>query len=205
MARKSAKQRAEELAVQLSDKQKPANSKRGGYRGSAPPSVIDVSKVPSETLRKIIGESAQLFNRPPCKDDTELTQRLVDFFHYYANNDVGIPTVEKMCLWLGTTRDVLYDWQNGSKGSARADIVKNAKQILAAIDADLVLNGHINPVAYIFRAKNYYGLKDQQDVVVQAKNIFGDGVSREEIERRLMEDTSGKDSEVVDAEFEVKD
>ena len=197
MARKSAKQRAEELAIQLSDSPKPKKKNRG----SAPPSVIDVSKVPDVTLRAIISENTRDFKRPICKTDEECMQRLVDFFDYYANTEgVGIPTVEKMCLALGADINTVWDWQNGAKGDNRAVIVKRAKQILAAIDADLVLNGHINPVAYIFRAK-----KDQQDVVVQAKNIFGDGVSREEIERRLMEDTSGKDSEVVDAEFEVKD
>ena len=202
MARKSAKQRAEELAIQLSDSPKPKKKNRG----SAPPSVIDVSKVPDVTLRAIISENTRDFKKPIVKTDEECMQRLVDFFDYYANTEgVGIPTVEKMCLALGADVNTVWDWQNGAKGDNRAVIVKRAKQILAAIDADLVLNGHINPVAYIFRAKNYYGLKDQQDVVVQAKNIFGDGVSREEIERRLMEDTSGKDSEVVDAEFEVKD
>ena len=202
MARKSAKQRAEELAIQLSDSPKPKKRNRGANF----PQVLDVSKVPSETLRAIVAESSRDFKKPIVKTDEECMQRLIDFFDYYANTDgVGIPTVEKMCLSLGADINTVLDWQNGSKGGERAGIIKRAKQILAAIDADLVLNGHINPVAYIFRAKNYYGLKDQQDVVVQAKNIFGDGVSREEIERRLMEDTSGKDSEVVDAEFEVKD
>lgn len=202
MARKSTKQKAEELALQLSDAPKPKKKNRG----AKPPAVIDVSKVPDTTLRAIITENARDFKRPICKTDEECMQRLVDFFDYYANTEgVGIPTVEKMCLALGADVNTVWDWQQGTKGENRSVIVKRAKQILSAIDADLVLNGHINPVAYIFRAKNYYGLKDQQDVVVQAKNIFGDNVSREEIERRLMEDTSGKDSEVVDAEFEVKD
>lgn len=50
------------------------------------------------------------------------------------------------------------------------------------------------PVAYIFRAKNYYGMKDQQDVVVQAKNIFGADVDRQEIERRLSEEVVVEDT-----------
>lgn len=49
-------------------------------------------------------------------------------------------------------------------------------------------------MAYIFRAKNYYGMKDQQDVVVQAKNIFGADVDRQEIERRLSEEVVIEDS-----------
>lgn len=202
MARKSAQEKAEEIAAKLSDKPVPKKKNRGGNF----PQVIDVSKVPSETLRAIVAESSRDFKKPIVKTDEECIQRLVDFFDYYANtNGVGIPTVEKMCIALGADANTVWDWQNGAKGADRAVIIKRAKQILAAIDADLVLNGHINPVAYIFRAKNYYGLKDQQDVVLQAKNIFGDGVSREEIERRLLEDTGGSDSATIEASGEVKD
>ena len=59
---------------------------------------------------------------------------------------------------------------------------------MSAIDADLALRGLIRDAVYIFRGKNYYGMKDQQDVVVQAKNIFGADVDRKEIERRLTEE-----------------
>ena len=82
----------------------------------------------------------------------------------------------------------------GLKATKRAGLIKRAKHVLAAIDADLVLKGMINPVAYIFRAKNYYGMKDQQDVVVQAKNIFGADVDRQEIERRLSEEVVVEDT-----------
>ena len=116
-------------------------------------------------------------------------------------------TVEKMCLCLGIDYWIFRDWQNGSKGENRAQILKRAKNVLASIDADLVLKGHINPVAYIFRAKNYYGMKDQQDVVVQAKNIFGADVDRKEIERRLteevvIEDTTEKPATIPDTDTE---
>jgi hypothetical protein len=42
------------------------------------------------------------------------------------------------------------------------------------MDAELAQEGKIQPVVYMFRAKNYYGMKDQQDVVVtpnQARNL----------------------------------
>ena len=34
------------------------------------------------------------------------------------------------------------------------------------MDAELAQEGKIQPVVYMFRAKNYYGMKDQQDVVL---------------------------------------
>lgn len=156
-------------------------------RRKNPPQIIDTSKIPSEALKGIVAECSYFFDRPICKTDDEVRERLTDFFQYYAENG-GLPTVEKMALALGADKVTVFDWQNGTKGSVRSNLIKNAKSILAAIDADLVLKGMINPVAYIFRAKNYYGMKDQQDVVVQAKNIFGADTSREEIERRLTEE-----------------
>ena len=175
-------------------------------RGSAPPQVIDTSKIPPETMGAIVAECSRDFRQPVVKTDEECVERLTDFFMRYAESG-GLPTVEKMCLCLGADIRTVADWQNGTKGENRAQILKRAKNVLASIDADLVLKGHINPVAYIFRAKNYYGMKDQQDVVVQAKNIFGADVDRKEIERRLteevvIEDTTEKPATIPDTDEE---
>jgi hypothetical protein len=45
-------------------------------------------------------------------------------------------------------------------------VVRRAKDFIAAYDARMVSDGKLNPVTYIFRAKNYYDMKDTQDVVV---------------------------------------
>lgn len=166
---------------------KPAKRKRPGAGNHHPAVNIDTTKLPAETMSAIVAECSRDFKQPIVNTDEECFQRLADFFERYAREG-GLPTVEKMALCLGADKSTVLDWGNGTKGANRAAIVKRAKNILAAIDADLVLKGMINPVAYIFRAKNYYGMKDQQDVVVQAKNIFGADVDRSEIERRLSED-----------------
>ena len=44
--------------------------------------------------------------------------------------------------------------------------IKKAKNTIATMDAELAQEGKIQPVVYMFRAKNYYGMKDQQEVVV---------------------------------------
>lgn len=56
---------------------------------------------------------------------------------------------------------------------------------------------------YIFRAKNYYGMKDTQDVVIQAKDPLGDGASREELERRLLENTAEIEVEADSADHKI--
>ena len=54
------------------------------------------------------------------------------------------------------------------------------------MDAELAQEGKIQPVVYMFRAKNYYGMKDQQDVVV-TPNQAGDFQDRATIEAKYAE------------------
>lgn len=159
-------------------------------RGSKSASTELHCKAPPEVLSGIISDIGHWFGSPKVKDDEDCRQRLIAFFEYYAHTG-GIPTVEKLSLALGATPQTLWDWEVcKAKGAERAEMIKAAKIYLSAIDADLALLGYIDKVVYIFRAKNYYGMKDTQDIVVQARDPLGDGTSREELERRLMEDTS---------------
>ena len=66
-------------------------------------------------------------------------------------------------------------------------MIKKAKEILAGIDAKLVSMGKIPQVTYIFRAKNFFGMKDQQDVVVTPNNPLGDTVDQKQLEERIAE------------------
>ena len=96
-------------------------------------------------------------------------------------------TIEKLALALGVTRSTLYDWETGHTQSARrSDIIKRAKESIAAYDADMVAKGKLNPVPYIFRAKNYYGMKDQTDITIEPKQGISDA-SAEEIATKYQE------------------
>jgi hypothetical protein len=52
------------------------------------------------------------------------------------------------------------------KGDGMADVVKNAKDLIAHLEAELARDGEINGSVYMFRAKNYFGMVDKQEVVV---------------------------------------
>lgn len=172
-------------------------------RGSKTASVELNCKAPPEVLGGIISDIGHWFGSPKVKDDEDCRQRLIAFFEYYAKTG-GIPTVEKMALALGTSPQGLWDWEvRRTKGAERSEMVKAAKIYLSAIDADLALLGYIDKVVYIFRAKNYYGMKDTQDVVIQAKDPLGEGASREELERRLLEDTTEIEVEAEDADHKI--
>lgn len=72
------------------------------------------------------------------------------------------PTVESFCLSLGYARQRV--WEAECKPGPASDAIKKAKSTIAAFDAAAVTAGELNPVVYIFRGKNFYGLRDQVDV-----------------------------------------
>ena len=112
----------------------------------------------------------------PVKNDEELCARLDWFFHTCQETN-QLPTVEKMCLAIGYSDSTVWDWETGrTRGfsSATSEIIKKAKKIIAGLDAELVLDNKINTIAYVFRAKNYYGMSDKQEVVVTPNQPLGD-------------------------------
>lgn len=116
-----------------------------------------------EDIARIVGESYQYFDREVPKTNEEFAERLNDYFKQ-CNETGQLPTVEDMCLALGAWNDLVNQWEKAN--TPRALMIKKAKQIIASSDAKLAVEGRIPQVVYIFRAKNYYGMKDQQDVVI---------------------------------------
>ena len=156
-------------------------------------SITETSTANDKETADIVSNVLQWQNAKPVESDDECEERLNAFFQHMA--DTGeLPTVEKMCLALGTVRQRVWEWEQGRKGERRADIVKKAKQILAAIDAELVSKNKIPQVTYIFRAKNYFGMSDQQNIVVTPNNPY-DGNSPEDVAKRYIEGIKGTDTE----------
>lgn len=138
-------------------------------------------------ISQIIQNSYKWFNRTRVETDEECAERLNEFFTE-CNRTGELPTVEKMALSLGITRKILWDWESGrTKGISpvRRNMIQKARSIMAAIDAELVSNGKIPQVVYIFRAKNYYDMSDQQTINIVPNNPMGDEQTPEEIQKRI--------------------
>ena len=125
----------------------------------------------------------------PVQSDEELCERL-EFFFRNCSETRQLATVEKMCLSLGMTKESVFDIIEGkNKGFSRetSQILKKAKDFIAAIDAELALEGRIAPVVYIFRGKNYHGMRDQQEVVLTPNNTLNDYQDMATIEAKYAE------------------
>ena len=195
------------MADEVKKPVKPKGKPRG-RNGTGTASVTKYTKnLPESDISRIIRESYQYFNRPIVKSDEECADRLNDYFRQ-CNEEGQMPTVEDMALALGTTRQSVWEWENGQSCSRdRSYMVKKAKAIIAGIDAKLAAEGKIPQVVYIFRAKNFYGMKDQQDVIVTPNtDPLGDRRSGEELTQKYIDSVKGieqKDAE--DAEGTILD
>ncbi len=124
---------------------------------------------------KILRETLEAYRMTPVQSDSELIARLDEYFERCASRDIK-PTVEEMCLFTGYSIKTIWAWETENRGgftTRTVDIIKKAKGYLATFDARLLIEGKLNPVSYIFRAKNYYGMKDVQDVVLTPNNPLG--------------------------------
>ncbi len=151
-------------------------------------------------VSEIVRNSMSFFGRPIVQTDEECAERLNEFFDKMCETG-EIPTVEKMALALGTTRKTLLEWQHGLKGVQRANMILQAKEMLASIDAELVQRNKIPAVPYIFRAKNYYGLTDTTEISVSSNpNLLGDDGNREEIAAKYSEAVADLPTDIIDVE-----
>lgn len=101
-----------------------------------------------------------------------------------------IPTVEEMAMCTGYSQATIWDWENGRNhgfSTETSAIIKKAKDFLKTFDAKLVISGKLNFLAYCFRAKNYYGMVDKKEYVLEPRNPMGDAQDLATIEAKYEE------------------
>lgn len=122
-------------------------------RGLKPASLdANFTGTQSDISRAILN-ATRYIKAEPCKSDNEVSDRIELYFSECAEYGI-IPKWETLALALGVTRRMVWQWATGQAGSpARQKMIQRAKDILSAVDAELVQTGKVNPVVYIFRAE----------------------------------------------------
>lgn len=152
---------------------------------------IDAMRDPEKRAQigQMLLEVLEAYQQPQVKSNEELEERLANYFYRCADRDI-YPTVEEMCLYTGYDIRTVLGWESGEHspfGPGTSLIIKKAKAYLQSYDSKAVTAGKQNPVVYIFRAKNYYGMKDQQDI-----NVNADPLGQQADERELAAEYLGQ-------------
>lgn len=157
-------------------------------RGGKSASLKHNTSAKAADIRRIGTTLLRWYNMEKAVTDEEIRERLKMYF--VTTLEAGeIPTVEEMSLALGYDRKTLWCWEVGGDGSTpvRRNLIKKAKEFLASFDAKLVQENKVNPTTYIFRAKNYFGLKDEVEYVLKPESPLGDSKDPAEIQKRISE------------------
>ena len=139
-------------------------------------------------ISNTVKNSVRYFNIGIPKSDFEVQVRIEGYFNTCISEGI-IPTVEGLSNCLGISTSTLWDWETNKRnsGTVRSDLIKNAKACIQEFDAQMAISGKMRDVTYIFRAKNYYGMKDQVDTVVTHNNVLGSTADKNEIANRIAE------------------
>lgn len=165
---------------------------RGGKHNFPSAKMVVATEEDRQLVSKLLGEVLVEHRQPKVKSDEELAERLNDYFVRCATNG-QIPTVEEMCMSTGYSSSTVWDWETGRRhgfSNSTADIIKKAKDVLKTFDAKLVISGKLNFLAYCFRAKNYYGMVDKQEMVLTPNHHNDSEYSAEDIKQRYLSDST---------------
>ena len=157
-------------------------------RGKNINEILDPNKAPTEAKREALRRTllAAKLNTSRCTTSQELEDRFNLLFQTAYENGF-VPTVEMLGLCSGwDKRDILrLEHEEIHKGEGFSRVVKNAKNMIGSAEGLLALDGEINSTVYIFRAKNYQGMTDKQEVVLTPNTIPQSQMSAEEILNNL--------------------
>ncbi len=139
-----------------------------------PQNNIPKDQAERELASKVMTFNLELMKLGSTKPQTaeELGSRFEEYFTRCA--EVGLPpTVEGLALVSGWVRSDFYEIMNGRRHPHLTDTIKKAKDYVCNYDAGMASIGKVNAPVYIFRAKNFYDMKDVQQVEV-APNVQAD-------------------------------
>ena len=126
-----------------------------------------------------------------AEDDDKCAERIADFFEICTNEDIT-PTYELLGIYLGIARSTLNEWEQKRYKcitDTRAAMIHRAKETLAAYDAQLVVAGLMKETTYIFRSKNYYGMRDQvENVQIKQSDDVIKSLEQIKAEMKLLSD-----------------
>ena len=126
-----------------------------------------------------------VYTLPEPKTDEEFVENTIKYFELCEKHDFK-PSMESYALSLSTTRQTLWNWENGVHPASQAvlDTIKKAKTIIQSGFVNCFMDGKVNPIAGIFLLKNNHGYKDVQDHVVTPGGALGKVETVEQLSER---------------------
>lgn len=145
-------------------------------------------------ISSLMEHACQMYKNAPVVSNEDCYNRIINYFDYCREKG-SLPTVEGLALTLGVTYTTLGNWARNSNDPERQRMIQQAKQLIAELDAQLVLQNKIPSMPYIFRAKNFYQMTDKTDVNLNATQSLLTDIDEEALKETI-------DKTIVDSDFD---
>jgi len=145
-------------------------------------------KATPEEMTKRMRKLKVIYDLPKIDlgDDKAVEDRIEYYFTYSIEQGLK-PTIEGLALAIGISRNTLWEWETGKSrgllGSSRGDMIKKAKEYISFLMSEFVMNGEINPITWIFYAKNYFGMKDVQEHTFTPTSALGEQIPLADLQK----------------------
>jgi hypothetical protein len=144
--------------------EKSKKAPRRGCNQVAKSGFLD-NKDTKEFFGIITTKAFERLHTPQAFDSLEnVTKELQNYFAL-CNLYNQPPMVTSMCAYLGVSRDTIGMHMN-SANSIFCDAIKAAYEIIHSYAQGTLMANKLNPMAYVFLAGNYWGMKDVRQLNV---------------------------------------
>lgn len=153
-------------------------------------------------IHHTVHHALDLYCNTQPSDDNEVNDRIISYFTICQEEAIP-PTMEGLWLCLGVGKTVFYEWRAGKRGTVRAEILKRAQLVIAECDTQMAIAGKMPQILYIFRSKNFYGMKDQVENVITHNTA--ETASVEDIAQRLADQLPIEEAEYSEIDINIED
>lgn len=117
-------------------------------------------------------------------DELEKIQERTLSYISHCEQYNNLPTMQGLAGWLGINRKTLYEWLKDNRKPQTVDLLEKIRDLIVDISTQAASKGKINPVTWIFYAKNYFEMQDSVELNVGANSSMLDAhKSKEELQK----------------------
>ena len=161
----------------------------GAYKGLTPEKADKIGSIVKSGIEELkISTSREKVHKG---DLDEIVKRTFEYLER-KQAEQRLPSVEGLAAWFGISRKCLTAWLRDDKDKQVYDFLNNAREAFSAMWTEASQTGNINPVSWIFYAKNHYGYVDKQEIDISAKTNTEDLQDEDSIRKRWLLE-NGKD------------
>lgn len=135
-----------------------------GHKSSLQKAIKDVDKEYIKQTWKF-ALAVDALNVKRVENEEEMEERIQQLFDLCSRTG-NIPTYESIAVACGIPIRTFYDMRKGEYEGYQqySQIINRAKATVSLMESSMVRDGKIPPSLWIFRAKNYMGMKDVQQI-----------------------------------------